>query len=232
MASIKAVIFDLDGTLVDTLPDIARCMNEILSTYGHPGFDVGDYRQWVGGGSKTMVRQIAGQLREAEDPERFLTRYVQHYRENLCRLSRLFDGVLDILHTCQKAKWPIAVLSNKDQDMIEPLCAKLMPQVVFRHLIGLSDAYPKKPDPASALHIAAQLGVAPQQCLFVGDTRIDMSTAQAAGMQSAAAAWGYGTWEELKTTKPDFIFLSPKELNTFLSSSNMGNAHSFQQIMA
>ena len=216
MFDIQAVLFDLDGTLVDTVHDIAASMNSLLREMGEVEFDTDDYRRWIGGGSGAMVARISELLGIEEPVESFLDRYMQRYGENLTALSRPFAGAEEILATCQELDLPISVLSNKDQWMVDIICRDLFPGVAFRHTIGLSSAFPKKPDPMSARHIARDMAVEARKCLFVGDTHVDIRTAQAAGMVSAGVTWGYGLAQEIDDAGPDLCFRQMRFLDLFL----------------
>ncbi|WP_321340420.1 HAD family hydrolase [Breoghania sp.] len=216
MFDIQAVLFDLDGTLVDTVHDIAGSMNSLLREMGEERFDTDDYRRWIGGGSGAMVARISEMLGIEEPVESFLERYMQRYGQNLTTLSRPFAGAEDILDTCRELDLPISVLSNKDQWMVDIICRELFPDVAFRHTIGLSSAFPKKPDPTSARHIARDLVVNPRHCLFVGDTPVDIRTAQAAGMTSAGVTWGYGHALDIDEAGPDVCFRRMNILDHFI----------------
>ncbi|MEI2387746.1 HAD family hydrolase [Breoghania sp. JC706] len=215
MLSIKAVIFDLDGTLADSVRDIADTMNALLQERGRPGFGTDEFRQWIGGGSAAMVRRIAD-LRQITDGEAFLATYLLRYGENVALRTRLYDGVGDMLQSCIERRLPMALLSNKDEAMVMRLHRALFAKDVFDEVLGVSTAFPKKPDPQSSLHIARRLNASPEECLFVGDTRIDMATARAAGMRFAAALWGYGSSQELMAARPDFSFASPTDFASFI----------------
>ena len=223
MSNFKAVIFDLDGTLVDSVHDIAETMNGVLCELGCPGFATAEYRQWIGGGADAMVRRIA-ELRHVGDGEALLRTYLHRYGENVADRTRLFDGIDGVLRACREHGLSTALLSNKDAWMVQRLHRILFADAGFREVVGVSSAFARKPDPASSLHIARKLGVSPRECLFVGDTAVDLATARAAGMGFAAALWGYGARHELVTGATNLSFSRPADLETFIRSNDATGA--------
>ncbi|MEP3297816.1 MAG: HAD family hydrolase [Pseudoruegeria sp.] len=213
----RAIIFDLDGTLADSVHDIAASMNVFLNELGQSGFETSDYLKWIGGGSGAMVARIAKirGLAFGGGSDGLKAQYLTHYSQNLTR-TRLFVGVSALLQTCVALGVPISLLSNKDDWMVQVLLNNIFPDTPFVEVIGLSDAFPKKPDPSSACYIAERMGVRPAECLFVGDTETDMRTAIAANMQSAAALWGYGTRRALEQTQPNYLLNEPAELEVLI----------------
>lgn len=210
----QAIIFDLDGTLADSVHDIAASMNAVLHDMGLPGFETSKYSKWIGGGSTAMVSEVA-KVRGV-NATKLLGLYLAHYKRNLTDQTLPFQGVSALLQTCAATGFPIALLSNKHNEMVHVLRDKLFAETPFLEIIGLSGLFPRKPDPAAALYIAEQIGVRPTDCLLVGDTVTDMATAKAAQMQSAAALWGYGVAKEIEQTQPDFLFDDPAQLETLI----------------
>jgi phosphoglycolate phosphatase len=194
----KAAIFDLDGTLLDTLDDLADSMNRVLERNRLPTHDTAAYRYFVGDGIEMLVRralpfQIAG------DSE--LLRLVREMKDEyasrwLCR-TRPYPGVPEMLNAFTAAGVVIAVLSNKPDEASQAIVRALFPDAGFRIVLGATPERPKKPDPTAALEIAGRLGIPPHEFLFVGDTPMDMQTACAAGMFPIGVLWGFRPAEQL-----------------------------------
>ena len=194
----RAVIFDLDGTLVDSLGDIASAMNRTLQAHGFPVHPVSAYRTFVGEGVRKLVERAlppgSEQVREA-----FIADYQADYAEHLLDATRLFPGIPEVLDGLQRAGVPVGVLSNKPdaptRRLVEALCSRWH----FGAVVGERPGVPRKPDPASALALADALGAPPEAVAFVGDTRVDMLTARAASMRPVGVLWGFRPKEVLAT---------------------------------
>ena len=194
----RAVIFDLDGTLADSLGDIASAMNRTLQAHGFPVHPVSAYRTFVGEGVRKLVERAlppgTEQMREA-----FIADYQADYAEHLLDATRLFPGIPEVLDGLQRAGVPVGVLSNKPdaptRRLVEALCSRWR----FGAVVGERPGVPRKPDPASALALADALGAPPEAVAFVGDTAVDMLTARAASMRPVGVLWGFRPKEVLAT---------------------------------
>lgn len=195
---LRAALFDLDGTLLDSLHDIGAAMNHALSQHGLPVHPLPDYRRFVGEGVRVLVSRAvpAGQeaLLEAV-METYRTRYAQCMLER----TRPFPGIPELLSRLQAEGLTLAVLSNKPDASTRQLVEALLPGVRFGAVYGERAGVPRKPDPTAALGMAAELGVGPEDCAFIGDTAVDMDTARAAGMYSVGVTWGFRDVEELQS---------------------------------
>jgi phosphoglycolate phosphatase len=187
---LRAVIFDLDGTLVDSLGDIADAMNHALVLHGLPPHPEADYLRFVGEGVKELVRKAVPAGREALH-EPVLADYRAYYDAHLFDRTRPYPGVMGVLTALVDAGVKVAVLSNKSDGFVKRLAAKLLPGIPFGAVYGERPGIPRKPDPTAALALAAELGVPPEACGFVGDTAVDMDTARAAGMYGVGVTWGF-----------------------------------------
>jgi len=210
-----AVLFDLDGTLVDTLVDIAGAMNHVLDAAGFPTHPLAAYRGFVGHG----VRELAARALpdDAADQaeltaDAFLTRYDAH----LLDATRPYDGATAFLHGLAATGTILAVLSNKPDAQTRRIVETLFPDVPFRIVRGQRPEVPAKPDPQSALLIADALGVAPDRCTFVGDSTVDIETAKNAGMCCAAVTWGFADRAVLEITWPRVLVDTWKHLADLL----------------
>jgi phosphoglycolate phosphatase len=194
----KAVIFDLDGTLINTLEDIADATNIFLRKLGFPEHDLKDYQYFVGNGIKPLVQQV---LPTSERDEEFVDRCVglmkAEYALRWTHKSRPYPGIIELIQGFLTAGYQINVLSNKSDEATRQIVAELLPDCQFERVQGATAAYAKKPDPAAALNIAEKCGLAPEETLFFGDTAIDMQTAVACGMYRIGVLWGFRPAEEL-----------------------------------
>ncbi|NTV01468.1 MAG: HAD family hydrolase [Chlorobiaceae bacterium] len=209
----KAVIFDLDGTLLDTIEDIATSLNLVLARHGYPTHTVDECRMLVGYGMKELVRSALPAA--AQDETTFLRMqeemkqaYAEHWKDE----SRTFDGIGRLLDAIDALKLKKAILSNKP-DAFTKLCAShLLAPWSFDVVMGHHEGIAHKPDPQGALLVAEMLGTEPSEILYVGDSGIDMQTAVAAGMYPAGALWGYRDAAELTADGAKVLAGRPEEL--------------------
>lgn len=209
----RAVIFDLDGTLLDTLEDLGECTNAVLRWLGHPEHPREAYRWLVGEGMEQLVR---GALPEANrDPAtvtRGLERLKGEYAAGWRRHTRPYPGVVAALRELAAARVPAAVLSNKADEFTQEMVTHFFGAGAFTRVLGSRPFVPRKPDPAAALDLAAALAVPPADIAFVGDTRVDMETAVRAGMRPLGVTWGFRPESELREHGASGIVHSPAEL--------------------
>ncbi|WP_367371904.1 HAD family hydrolase [Pseudomonas lini] len=225
---VEAVLFDLDGTLVDTLPDITWCLNQVMLEHGCPAQTAQTVRGYIGGGVTAMIEQVATQFGIA-DTVALHQRYVALYQNNLVQFSRPFSGVLALLEGCRQLKVPLAIVTNKTEEMALQVADALLPQNTFGTILGHRAGRALKPQPEVAWEAARRLSVDPQRCLFVGDTEIDLKTARAAGMYSAAVTWGYGLTPALQDQAPNFCCEQPAGLLRILQQV-CATAHAFTEL--
>ena len=212
-ADCRLVVFDLDGTLLDTLDDLADSANEALAAAGYPVHPTDSYRTFVGDGIHTLIERILPQeQRTGANVEKVLGLYQAAYGRNWKAKSRPYAGILDLIDTLRELGIPQAVLSNKPQSFTTLCLDHHLPGHPFHPALGQRAEVPRKPDPAGALEIAESLGVLPHQCYFVGDTSTDMLTATAAGMIAVGVTWGFRSAEELRETGASLLVDTPAEL--------------------
>jgi phosphoglycolate phosphatase len=193
----RAAIFDLDGTLLDTLEDIADAMNGVLAALGAPVRPVRDYRRFVGGGIEELWRRVLSEdRRDGPAVSAAATAMRQRYGRAWDRATRPYPGVEALLRRLRSASVPLAVLSNKDHAFTERMIERFFEAGTFACVRGAGDL-PLKPDPAGALAVAVALHVPPAECLFIGDSVTDMKTAANSGMAAVGVTWGFGDREEL-----------------------------------
>jgi phosphoglycolate phosphatase len=194
----KAVIFDLDGTLLDTLEDIADSANFVLSRFGFPQHDLQTYKYFVGEGIEKLVRRA---LPKEKNEENFIAKCITLMREEYSKRwtnnTQPYPEIPKILDTLTKRKIKMAILSNKPDDFTKEMVAKFLVNWQFVIIQGEKPFVHKKPDPSAALGIAKNLKLPPRTFLFLGDSEVDMKTALAAGMYPVGVLWGFRTAEEL-----------------------------------
>jgi phosphoglycolate phosphatase len=194
----KAVLFDLDGTLLDTLEDLADATNAALAELGFPGHPLEAYKQFVGDGVENLVRRA---LRQDPLDEALLARGIEltrrEYAGRWAEKTMPYPGIADLLNGLARRGIAMAVFSNKPDEFTRLCVTQWLARWHFVAVQGAIPELPRKPDPRGALAIAAQMGVAPREVLYLGDTNTDMQTAVAAGMFAVGALWGFRTADEL-----------------------------------
>jgi len=215
----KAVIFDLDGTLLDTIGDLARSMNIVLERFGFPGHDVETYKTFVGDGLEMLVRRSMPEAVREDGGLR--SRCIQAMRDEYHRRRKEttgpYPGIPELLDELAARQLKMAVLSNKPHAPTRLLVEELLPKWRFDAVVGESPETPRKPDPAGALAIARSLGLEPRHFVFVGDTGIDMKTADAAGMHPVGALWGFRAADELLAAGARHLLHEPLDLLPLVS---------------
>ena len=209
----RAIIFDLDGTLLDTLEDIADSMNSMLSHYGFPEHDLDSYRYFVGEGVEMLVRRS---LPEDKLDKGFIDQCIskmkEEYGKRWANKTRPYPGIPAMLDALTRRGILMAVLSNKPEEFTKLVIASLLPQWHFHIVLGSGASYPKKPDPTAALMVAQTVKIPPQEFLFLGDSSTDMKTAVNAGMHPVGALWGFRTADELTASGAQALLEHPGDL--------------------
>ena len=209
-----AVIFDLDGTLLDTLEDLADSMNAVLANSRFPQHPVDAYRYFVGEGMAMLVRRaLPGEAAASEVVEaEHLAAMKEEYTRRWADKTRPYAGVPEMLDGLVSRNIPLAVLSNKPEEFTATMVEQLLRRWSFREVCGMRPGVPAKPDPTAALAIATCLKVEPAVCLYVGDTATDMKTAVAAGMLAVGVTWGFRDRDELLASGAGTVVDEPAEL--------------------
>lgn len=207
----RAYVFDLDGTLVNSLPDIAGALNECLTLLGLPTHPVDRYRYMVGEGIPRLCERAVG----GTHPH-LVARLAElgraRYRTRLLRDTRAYPGVEALIQRLAARGAGLAVLSNKPDDMTRRMVAQLWPGGEFHAVVGYRHEQGRKPDPAGLLEICQALGVAPDETWMIGDTPTDVETARRAGAVAVGVTWGFRTREELAAAGAQRIVDAPEEL--------------------
>jgi phosphoglycolate phosphatase len=214
MQTHPTIIFDLDGTLVNSLEDIADAMNHTLTTFGFPTHDYQAYKHFIGRGLANLVKSCIPPtaLNNPQTIQRCLETMVDYYRNNLTNKTRLYPEIKELLDTLTSKNVKMAILSNKADELTQQICAALLKEWSFDVILGATDNFPRKPNPASALFMAKKMNILPEDIIYVGDSNVDMQTAVAAGMFPIGVTWGFRTKEELKHAGAELIIDKPMEL--------------------
>ena len=206
----KAVLFDLDGTLTDTLADIAAAMNRALQLHELPTWPIDAYRYLVGNGAKVLSERCVQERQELSAAVR--QTYQAYYETHNLVQTKPYEGVPEMLQALVDRGIRLAVLSNKPDADTKAVVRHFFPQIPFAAVRGQVEGVPVKPDPAGAITLAAQLGLDPGEFLYLGDTAVDMQCARNAGMHPVGALWGFRTAEELRESGAEHLIARPGDL--------------------
>lgn len=220
--SIDAVIFDLDGTLLNTLNDIANCANSVLADWRCPLHSVETYADLVGDGLINLARKaLPATRRSSEEIDSFVEAYQRLYAARWNETTTWYPGIPELLNGLSSSGIPLAILSNKNDDFTKLCVSWYFPTVPFRVVRGARANVPLKPDPHSALEIAQSLGARPSHSLFVGDSEIDIQTAANATMLGVGVSWGYRDRATLEKSGATTVISSPGELTTLIDNAEL-----------
>lgn len=213
----KLVIFDLDGTLLDTIADLAAATNQALEALGFPVHPQAAYYRFVGNGiNKLFERALPPGAREKENILRVRERFVPYYDAHNADRTRPYDGMENLLRTLQSRGIQLAVASNKYQAATEKLVRKFFPDISFVCVCGQCTGRPTKPDPQIVQDILCAAGLSREETLYVGDSDVDMQTARNAAVDACAVTWGFRPEEELAAYAPKYMAHAPADILSFL----------------
>jgi len=209
----KCVLFDLDGTLVDSLADLADSMNRVLARQGLPPHPAQAYRYFVGNGiTKLVQRALPIEAQQQNLVQDCVQKMRQEYAMHWADTTRPYPGIAELLDTLATRGIQMAILSNKPDELTQEVVKTLLPEWDFAAVAGARETIPKKPAPAGALRIASLLHREPADFLYLGDTNTDMQTARAARMFAIGALWGFRTAKELEENGAQALLAMPMEL--------------------
>ena len=210
----RAVLFDLDGTLLDTLQDLAEAMNSVLRRSGFATHPLQAYKYFVGDGMETLVRRALPETHGNDEAtvSACLAAMKEEYRRRWMEQTRPYPGIPELLDELAARQIQLSVLSNKPDEFTRMMVKKLLPRWQFAWVFGERPGVPRKPDPFSALEIAERSLVASEAFVYLGDTATDMITANAAGMYAVGVTWGFRPAEELTANGAKTLISSPADL--------------------
>jgi phosphoglycolate phosphatase len=217
----KMILIDVDGTLVDTIPDLAFCINEMMVQLDMPRRGEARVRLWVGNGTERLIkRALTGRMNGEPDEDlyqRALPIFLNFYAQNISKRSRLYDGVREGLAGLRAADMRLGAVTNKPERFTLPLL-KQMHLLDYFEIVVSGDSLPrKKPDPLPLLHAAEVMSIAPAHALMLGDSETDVIAARAAGFQIVCVSYGYNHGENICDVNPDAVIDSIAELKTLLA---------------
>jgi len=213
----QGLIFDLDGTLVDSLRGIAASLNHALASSGLPGHQDSAVRGFIGNGSRILIQRAA----PADVDEALIDQVEQAFKADYDLTwqngTLIYPGITGLLESLQALGHQLAVLSNKPHPFTETIVSRMFPTIHFTTVLGQRAGIPHKPDPTGALEIASHLHLRPQDCTVIGDSTMDLETASNAGMRSIAVTWGFHDRERLVAAGAEFIANDPAALLAILA---------------
>jgi len=213
----KAILFDLDGTLLDTLKDIGNAANRVLAGKGFPTHELDAYRYFVGDGTAMLINRALPEEKRNDDVIRAcLTEFLEDYGRNWNVKTLPYEGIPEMLDALNHRGLKMAILSNKPHEFTKQCATKLLSNWNFDVVIGQRNGVPPKPDPAGALEVAKRLNIPPAGFLYIGDSGVDMKTAVASGMFPVGALWGFRSMEELKDNGSLALIDRPSEILSLL----------------
>ena len=207
------IIFDLDGTLADTMDDLKTAVNATLTKLGYETRAKFELLNFINNGSRELIRRSLPTAVQTEDfvIDSAHELFFKEYEKCFCEKTSAYPGIVDALAELKKKKFKLGVLSNKPDPFVRVIVAKLFGEKTFDFVMGKSD-FPHKPNPESALFVAKEMGVKPSKCALVGDSDIDMLTAENAGMRSIGVQWGYRSTAVLMSAGADYIAENAAEM--------------------
>jgi phosphoglycolate phosphatase len=209
----KAVLFDLDGTLLDTLSDIGAAVNRVLAGKGFPAHELDVYRYFVGDGSAMLINRALPKEKRTDDVIRTcLAAYLEDYGRNWNVMTKPYEGIPEMLDALNDRGVKMAILSNKNHELTKRCVTELLSNWNFEVVIGQRNGVPPKPDPAGALEVAKRLNIPPADFLYMGDSGVDMKTAVASGMFPVGVLWGFRSMGELRDNGSLALIDRPSEI--------------------
>ncbi|WP_291237154.1 HAD family hydrolase [Frisingicoccus sp.] len=210
----KACIFDLDGTLCNTLDSMAISANQVIERFGYAPLPAQNFRYYAGDGAKTLVERV---LRDAGDEklehlEEAFEAYRDIFNKDCTYKVTVYDGILETLQQLKAMGMKLAVLSNKPHAQTVKVIRTLFGDELFDHVQGQQEGIEKKPDPSGVFAITKAFGVKPEECMYIGDTNVDMMTGNRAGAFTVGVLWGFRTREELVKNHAHALAEQPKDL--------------------
>lgn len=222
MKQYKGVIFDLDGTLMDTIADLADAANKACAEYGISPYSYAQFQQMVGNGLENLIRlcvensELSKTEKNDQTVKTILARFLHFYDLGYLNKTRPYEGIVEMLRELQQKNIKMGINTNKRELYSKAIVSHTLSEIYFINIYAEGCRFAKKPDPAAALQLAHEMGLSPKQILYIGDSDVDMKTGQAAGMDTVGVAWGFRGAEELKQNLATYIVESPSEIETLI----------------
>lgn len=208
-----AAVFDLDGTLLDTLGDIAGAVNRALASRNLQVYSKEEYKMMIGHGLKHLVKAaVKGTCPDLEEDPGLYTRAMEEYRSSPCENTSLYPGISRVLDFLSVRGVAMSILSNKEDALVQIITKNLLKDWDFTVVLGRRDDFPQKPDPASLIDIIKAMNVQKEKVLYIGDSEIDIKTGKNAGITSVGVSWGYRDPSLLSSEGADIVVASPEDL--------------------
>lgn len=218
----KLAIFDLDGTILDTVEDLAASVNAALTASGFPERSVEDVRRFVGNGIRRTLELAAPEGTSPTAVDRLYRDFTDHYRVHNADRTRPYDGIPELVASLREAGMKTAVVSNKVDSAVKALCERFFPGQ-FDLAVGERDGVPRKPSPEGVREVLDTLGVAPQEAVYIGDSEVDIQTARNAGLDEVLVAWGFKGRAFLERQGAKRVADSPAEIALLLIGPTKGD---------
>ncbi len=219
---IRAVLFDLDGTLVNSLEDLSISTNYALSKYGFPTHETEKYKYFVGDGMQKLIeRVLPPEHRDDETKIKVFECFWNYYAEHYLDKTKAYDGIHNVIEALKEKDIKVAVVSNKADQMAKIVADKIFGDM-FDFVTGKREGYPTKPDPTLTLEVISDLGVVPNECVFVGDSGMDMATAKNSGCVAFGVLWGFRKADELSQNGADYLLENPNQIIETIRVINNG----------
>lgn len=220
MRKYKGIIFDLDGTLLDTIEDLTDSVNDVMDIYHFPKHDVNACKMMVGNGFRRLIGRALPEDKQKDEAfiDEALTKFAQAYHKRYLNKTMPYDGIIQMIKVLEQKGVLVAVNSNKRGDYTTALVNKFFAQNSMIAVYGEreSEGIPKKPDPTAALQIAERMHLPVSEVLYIGDSKTDMQTGQNAGMDTIGVAWGFRGPEELKENHATYIVEQPQDILNYV----------------
>ena len=212
----KLLIFDLDGTLINSIPDLTAAINKTLSHFNLNSFTIEEVTPFIGNGAKMLVKRAfetsSNHTIEVKALEEALDYFKNVYQENVCEHTFLYPGVKETLQELKNRGYTLAICTNKPYRFVEPILEKLEIKAFFALWLGEESLAEKKPNPMPLLHLARELKASPEECLMIGDSKNDIVAAKNASMDSIGLSYGYNYNENIKDYNPELVLDNFKHL--------------------